>query len=110
MKVAFVALVLAVATAATAQPNPPAAQQPKPESDPKKLGSIEGKVIDATTGAPVAKAILRATAIAAGAGVSMAGPPPSLTATTDAEGKFSFTALEAGNYFLLGERAGYVRQ
>jgi len=110
MHIAFVALVLATATAAHAQPNPPAAQQSKPESDPKKLGSIEGKVVDATTGAPVAKAILRATVMAAGAGVSMTGPPPSLTATTDAEGKFSFTALEPGNYFLMGERTGYVRQ
>lgn len=110
MRVTIAALVLAAALPSAAQPNVTAAPQAKPESDPKKLGSIEGTVVDATTGAPIARVVMRATATSASAGVSMAGPPQSHSATTDAEGKFSFLALEAGKYFLTGERIGYVRQ
>jgi protocatechuate 3,4-dioxygenase beta subunit len=85
-----------------------AQQAPAPE---KKLASVEGKIVDASTGEPVRKANLvlmqRPTA---GGGAAMTGPPPSTAVSSDAEGKFSFTSVEPGRYGLSAEKAGYVRQ
>lgn len=93
------------------------AQQP-PVTDPakaaeaeKKLASIEGRLVDASTGEPVRKANLVLMQMpAGGGGMVMTGPPPSTAAASDAEGKFSFTKLEPGKYMLSAEKAGYVRQ
>jgi protocatechuate 3,4-dioxygenase beta subunit len=67
------------------------AAQPAPGS-----GSIEGRVLDLVTGAPIRKATvilrIRSTELVAG---------------TDAEGQFQFTALPPGTYRVSASKAGY---
>lgn len=70
------------------------AAQPTPGA-----GSIAGHVFDSVTGAPVRKATVRL----------MAGQNrTSLTAGTDAEGKFEFSALTPGTYVLLASHTGLL--
>jgi len=59
---------------------------------------VSGKVIDSTTGKPVAKCNL---VIGTEAQVS-------LNTLTDAEGNFKFTNLSEGNYLLVAVRKGYL--
>lgn len=59
-------------------------------------GSIQGRVIDARTQAPVRKAI-----------VTLSGQVR-LVDETDADGKFRFTGLPAGTYKLSASRAGFL--
>ncbi len=87
-----------------------AQQQPVPGQDPeKKYASLEGKLTDATSGEPVRKGSLTLMPVQQGQGMT-AGPPQTLAATSDNEGKFSFTRLEPGTYMMYGEKTGYVRQ
>lgn len=63
------------------------------------LGSIAGHVFDSVTSAPVRKVTVRL----------MAGPDRvSLTATTDAEGKFEFTGLPSGMYVVSASHTGFL--
>ncbi len=82
----------------------------RPEEVEKKLASLEGKLIDASTGQPVRKANVVLMQVRSGGGGMMAGPPSSTAASSDSEGKFSFTKVEPGRYGLSAEKAGYVRQ
>ncbi|MBV8373829.1 MAG: TonB-dependent receptor [Candidatus Eremiobacteraeota bacterium] len=59
-------------------------------------GSIRGRVIDATTNAPIA-----------GATVTAIAPSQSASTTTDGSGAFSFLALNPDTYTLRVEKAGY---
>ena len=83
------------------------AQSPEDE---KKCATVEGKLIDASTGEPVRKANLVLMQMPTGVGITMGGPPPSTAVASDAEGKFSFPKVEPGRYMLSAEKAGYVRQ
>ena len=85
-------LVLAsVVVLASAQP----AQPPSPPS-----GLIVGRVVDATTGRPVAGAIVALEGVR-----SQAGPP---RAMTNASGQFVFRRLSKGSYSLTTIKSGYV--
>jgi hypothetical protein len=45
-----------------------------------------------------------------GSGITFSGPPQTITASSDDEGKFVFDKLEPGRYSLSGEKAGFGRQ
>lgn len=62
------------------------------------VGSITGHVFNSLTRAPVRKATVRLTA---------PRDPISLSADTDVEGRFEFTALPAGTYRLFASRDGF---
>jgi protocatechuate 3,4-dioxygenase beta subunit len=79
----------------------------KPQSDSEDACSIEGRVIDATTGAP-----LRNTAVSL-APSPVAGMAQSTLigsgAVSDAEGKFAMKGIGPGTYRLSATRAGYLQ-
>ncbi len=77
------------------------AQQPPVSAD----MSLEGRVTDAG-GDPLRKVTLTLQGLPTAA-VSL---QPSYRATSDAEGRFSFEGIEAGDYSLSAERAGYLRK
>ena len=62
-------------------------------------GSIEGRVLNSLTSAPVRKT-----------SVNLSAARVWLLAETDAEGRFQFTALPAGNYKLSATRSGFIDQ
>ncbi len=70
------------------------AAQPKPGT-----GSIDGHVFDSVTGAPVRKASVSLVA---------SQLQVRLTADTDAQGRFEFTALPPGTYKLTAKHAGFL--
>ncbi|MGD0359811.1 MAG: carboxypeptidase-like regulatory domain-containing protein [Bryobacteraceae bacterium] len=76
------------------QPSEPT--QPAPPPTPTGTSSIEGTVSDAVTQAPLKKVQ-----------VMLNGPVGSLTAVTDASGRFAFRQLPAGNYWINPQRQGY---
>lgn len=64
-------------------------------------GSIAGRVIDGTTGRPLARARVRLTS---------GGQPARGPVLTDADGAFVFTGVAVGSYRLAAERNGYLPQ
>jgi Predicted outer membrane protein len=103
--IAVVPLLLQTAYFVTAQ---------QPAEAPKK-GTLHGQVVHALTSEPVRRAEVSLTR-RRGELRGMMGPLPapfpqnqSLTAVTDAEGKFVIRDIEPGDYFLSAERNGFVR-
>ncbi|MBI2688040.1 MAG: carboxypeptidase regulatory-like domain-containing protein [Acidobacteria bacterium] len=94
------------APAQQAVPNPSAA------ATDKTTGILEGRVENSKTGEPVRRVnlTLRPSGQQAGASVGPMVPAAPYVATTDAEGKFRIEKVEPGNYFLMAERQGFVRQ
>jgi len=87
-------------------PSQPAAQAAKP-------ATVAGRIVNATTGAPIRRVsvTLRPFGAPGGAGfVGEAMPAAPYAATTDAEGKFRIEQVEPGSYRLMAERQGFVRQ
>lgn len=104
-----------------------------PVATPSK-GSIEGRVLNGRTGAPLKRATVRlvssmpsqlagivpptlpATPAAPGVGTAVATltalpvRPSLITRETDEQGRFSFTGLDPGQYRLTAERQGFLRQ
>jgi hypothetical protein len=81
------------------------AQAVKPED----LCTIEGQVVNATTGAPLGKAALTLRRADAQPGPPGGpGPVRSYSASSDASGKFSFSNVEPGKYRLSAARTGFV--
>ena len=64
-------------------------------------GSVEGRVVSATTGEPLRKATLTLKA-------SGSGARGSIVATSDNDGNFRMTSVAPGRYYLNGERTAYV--
>jgi hypothetical protein len=85
--------------ASSAQPNPP-------ETKLEDLGSVEGQVLDATTGDPIRKAnlVLRRTDVNPNGG----SIPTSYTGSSDNGGKFSMNQIEPGRYRLTVTRTGFA--
>src|ERR1035437_270180 len=83
------------------------AQTPQPARDKCRL---EGKVLNAATGAPVRKVSVILTGMATFASRPVPGQaftPPAqtrLAATTDSEGRFVFEGFEAGRYTVMADR------
>ncbi len=73
-------------------------------------GAIAGRVVNATTGAPLKRAAVWVEAFAPARGVngapSVAGP----STVTDAQGRFSLENIDPGSYFLSARRTGYLDQ
>ena len=92
-------VILALTIGAAAQVIPPAAGPPG-----ARTGTIAGQVVDATTGAPVAEAIVRLTMPR----YFNSPEAPSGRVMADAEGRFMFPDLPAGDYFLEATREGYA--
>jgi len=101
--VAWLGLTILTASPAAAQivPSPPAqATSPRDRVPPPQVGTsaLKGRVIDAASAAPVARARVRIQ----GGG----GPRPSTW--TDSAGRFAFTSLPAGPYSLVVEKSTYM--
>jgi protocatechuate 3,4-dioxygenase beta subunit len=76
--------------------------------------SIEGQILNAATGAPLKKTMVRLNGMGGG---PQQNPQPQqnrmpaqLAKETDEQGNFSFTGLDAGRYSLSAQRTGFLRQ
>jgi Carboxypeptidase regulatory-like domain len=101
--VAWLGVTILTACPAAAQiPTSPPAQAtpPRDRVPPPRVGTsgLKGRVIDAATGAPVARARVRIQ----GGG----GPRPSVL--TDSSGRFAFGGLPAGPYSLTADKSTYM--
>ena len=92
-------VILALTIGAAAQVIPPAAGPPGP-----RTGMIAGQVVDATTGAPVAEAVVRLTMPR----YFNSPDAPGGRVMADGEGRFVFPDLPAGDYVLEAAREGYA--
>jgi hypothetical protein len=80
---------------------------PQSAPDPQEACSIEGRAIDASTGAALRNAlVMLAPAPVPG---TAASTQTSYGATSDAEGKFAVKGIVAGTYRLSATRAGYLQ-
>jgi hypothetical protein len=78
------------------------AQQPVSTAKETDLCKLEGRVVNSVTSEPVNRVTLT---------LRMSGAAPvSMTATTDASGKFAFEGLAPGSYTLTAEKVGFIRQ
>jgi len=94
---ASVALAFAVAASAQQAPAPP-------PSLPEGSGAIAGRVVDATSGAPIADARVIVTWPAPADG----GEPHEEVEVTDANGDFRFAAIPEGSYAVEFVKSGYT--
>jgi len=105
--------VLAVSSLFAAPPAQSPAQAPSATGARPPTGLIVGRVVDAATNRPIARAIVMLVPPQAAAGdvpVNLSVQPPA-TATrvyTDAEGRFLFRNLGAGTYTFLASGQGYL--
>lgn len=74
-----------------------------------KTGAIEGAVLVETTKEPVRRVqvTLYPRRASEATGILM-GPPQTISATTDAEGKFTFAGLQPGDYFVSVQKQGFT--
>lgn len=120
MRVASIAVLATVmlwiaAPASDAQPQPPRPGPPggmgqlprRPVRDPRQppaeatgTATVRGRVVDGITGMPIARAKVR---------VGNTNPRTARVATTDAEGVFTLSKLQAGQVSLVAEKATYLQ-
>ena len=95
-----------VAPAGQPQPSAvdPNSQPAKPEIRPEDRCSIEGRVLSAATGEPLRKAQIQAMLMSAGGRANAS----TFATISDAEGHFSITKLEPGQYHVSVSRNGYA--
>jgi protocatechuate 3,4-dioxygenase beta subunit len=90
-------------------------QNPEPQRQ-VPAGGIEGLVLQAGSGDPIAKAQVTLTRVVTppAAGVAPSTPPAPVASitpvNTDNSGKFTFTNLEPGQYRITAGRNGFVRE
>jgi protocatechuate 3,4-dioxygenase beta subunit len=80
-------------------------------TDPKLLCTLEGSVLNASTGEPVQRATL--TLVGSGLQGNLGGGRGGgggRSARTDNEGKFKFESVQPGTYRLSADRVGFLRQ
>jgi protocatechuate 3,4-dioxygenase beta subunit len=86
-----------------------------PAAAPSK-GSIEGRVVNGRTGAPLKRATVRlagimpAPAPTPDAATTLPTRPALIARETDEQGRFSFPSLDPGQYRVTAERQGFLRQ
>ncbi|MCU1260962.1 MAG: hypothetical protein JWO80_3847 [Bryobacterales bacterium] len=89
------------------QTTPPASSPAPADSTDTKPASVSGKTVT-STGQPIKKAVLTLRWVGSpGSGQAMPNP---YAASSDAEGKFIFEAVDPGRYTLSADRPGYQRQ
>ena len=82
-----------------------------PNAEAGELVSVEGRIVNALTGEPVARANLTLTIFPLQQGAFVGGGrPASVSIISDSEGKFKFENLPPGNYQLQADKTGYVEQ
>ena len=79
---------------------------------PAAKGSIEGQVVNATTGAPLKRATIRVVAVMPPVQANASQPqrPVMINKETDEHGRFSIPNLDPGKYRVTAERQGFLRQ
>ncbi len=88
----------------------PAGQAPPPPPPPPVgTGFIAGQVVDIVTGKPIAEATVMVNGRNPAAPAARGGVVPTAPVTTDAQGRFFFANLPAGNYSAQVGKAGYLR-
>ncbi len=95
-----------------ATPAPPGASE-SAQVRPEDRCTIAGSVTHASTGEPLRKAAVTLRRVPDAGSISAAGfggPPASLSAVTNSEGKYTLTGIEPGKYRLMVERSGFVPQ
>jgi carboxypeptidase family protein len=103
MRIPFLLSLVLPAALGCARQIPPAAESTAPETQKKeRLCRIAGRTVHAQTGEPVRKVklLLRRMGVDSSA----------YSAVSDSEGRFVIDDIEPGTYYLLAERAGYLRQ
>ncbi len=78
-------------------------------TDPKLLCTLEGHVLNASTGEPVQRATLTLMGPQGNMGGGQGGGG-GRSARTDNEGKFTFDKVQPGTYRLTADRVGFLRQ
>lgn len=113
----MITLFLLLQIAAPAQQSAPVpGNMPQTDAtDASKLSILEGRAVNAKTGEPVRKVniTLRPMGGPGMAGTLSVGPMAPVApyaASTDAEGKFRIDKVESGDYRMMAERQGFVRQ
>jgi hypothetical protein len=86
----------------TAQQTEPVKDVASPAGEKKGPCKLEGRTTNAVTGEPVRRVNLRLT-------IRKQGETP-VAVASDNDGHFLFENLEPGEYYLMAERAGFVRQ
>src|SRR5262249_20320261 len=78
----------------------------QPPLKPEDYCTLEGRVLNAATGTPLAKTtlVLMRTSISA----NVTALPPDFTTNTDGEGRFAMRDIEPGQYRLRASRAGFI--
>src|SRR4051794_34442214 len=71
---------------------------------------VTGRVVSASTGAPLKKSSVWLEPFSATRGVNGAPTVALPATTTDSEGRFTLDAIDPGSYLLVGKRLGYLDQ
>jgi protocatechuate 3,4-dioxygenase beta subunit len=72
--------------------------------------AIEGRVVNALTGAPLKKTLVWVEPFSPSRGVNHEPTVTGPSTVTDAQGRFRLAEVEAGSYFLSARRTGYLNQ
>ena len=97
--IVFVAALTALSVSAPAQQPPRDQPAQLQSSSPERPGLIAGRVLDAATGRPMVRSVVR-----------LAGPelPGGKAVVTDDDGRFEFAGLPAGRYTVTARKTGYI--
>lgn len=98
-----------------AAPMPPRDTSARPTAEPEAVGTarVSGRVMAADTGLPLRRATVSARPTRQRERVprgGFQGPPRAYSTRTDDDGRFTITAVPAGDYRVTAQRAGYVDQ